>query len=342
MRDRKNKCIIGFTTGIWFLSLVVFFWYMIGAERINGFAVGLYGVWNLVIFSTAYFFISRKVNITMGKVTACIQSMIDGKPVQNFSMQEESLLGKFQMQLKKLYEILDGSREYEETMRKDMSELVMELVHQVNTPLTNIQMYCGFLVEDDLPLEERKHICEIIDAQVDKLGWFAEGFTKTARLEQDIRKLTPAKQPILPMLLSAIDEISLKAQDHGNEVSLDGEQNIEAVYDRRWTEEAIFNLLDNGVKYSDPHTPIEMEMVAYDLYVRINIISYGQIIPKEEYPRIFKRFYRGENAPLVKEGVGLGLFLTRQIISGQGGYVKVGNRNGKANVFSVFLLSGSQ
>lgn len=328
---------------IWTVAAVCLFSLLAVCIFIGGTAKPLYvlvgyGIWNLCIFGIAWLIISRRVTDIMRQVDDCIQSMIDGQPVWNFPVGEESLLGKFQVQLMKLYQILSSSREREERQRKELSSLVADLIHQINTPLTNIQIYSGFLMQDDLVEEEKAQMCQIIDDQIEKLGWFADGFTKTARLEEDMRKLRPERQQILPMILSAIDEISVKAEAHGNEICLLGEQDIEAFFDRRWTEEAVFNLLDNAVKYGEEGGLIRVRMTAYDIYVRVDVINYGEPVPKEEYTALFNRYYRGKNASCIKEGVGLGLYLVRQIAAEQGGYVKVGDYKGKGTVFSLFLL----
>lgn len=333
----KVKKIISITAGIWFISLLVFLFCCHKTASISLMAAGIYGLWNLIIFSAAYVLITRVVNETIRQINDCIQSLIDGTPRQHFSMEEETLPGKFQMQIMKLYHIMDGAREKEEQMRRELSEIVADMIHQVNTPLTNIQMYSSFLTKDDLPPKDREQICEVIDAQIEKLGWFAEGFGKTVRMDEDMMQLNPKVQPILDMILGAIDQASLKAWEHHNELVLSGDQTIQAVYDRRWTEEAMFNLLDNAIKYGKEGCPVTVDMTAYDLFVRIDIKNWGDEIPKEEYNKIFSRFYRGQNAMFVKEGVGLGLYLVRKIVAEQGGYVKVGSYNGKGNVFSLFL-----
>ncbi len=338
MLDNKKEVrrIIIAAAAVWLISLLVFIWLYLGTGNTLMASV-IYGVWNLVVFFAAYLKISKNVNKVLQGIDACIQSIIDGKPRQLFPPQEESLLGKFQSQIMKLYQILDAAREQEEKQHEELSGLVADLVHQINTPLTNLQMYAGFLTQDDLSPEEKLQIKEVIDAQVEKMGWFAEGFVKTMRLETDIRKLNPRKQPILDMVLSAVDQISLKAKKHGNEIELAGDQNIQAMYDRRWTEEAVFNILENAVKYGEEKMPVCIRLTAYELFARIDIMNYGDVIPQEEYPRIFKRYYRGRNAALIKEGVGLGLYLSREIISEQGGYIKVSSAKGMGNIFSIFL-----
>lgn len=197
MKMENNREIVGWTVkmalAVWALSLAAFA--IICTYMESRTAIVLYGVWNLFVFGCAYIRISRNVTRVLGKVDECIQSMIAGDPKEEFSPQEESVLGKFQFQNGKLYEMLNGAREREEKQHRELSGMIAALVHQVNTPLTNIQMYCGFLVQDELPQKDREQICEVIQAQVEKLGWFAEGFTKTMRLEDDIRRLNPAGQP---------------------------------------------------------------------------------------------------------------------------------------------------
>ncbi len=335
-RRKRVRWIIGITAGIWIISLFVFLLYSKREGNAGLAAIALYGLWNIFVFSISYWRILRTVNMVLYDMNDSIQSLIDGKPRPHFKEEEESLPGKFQMQLMKLYRIMNAAKDEEQKVRREMSGMVADLVHQVNTPITNIQMYSGFLTQDELTREEKIKMCGVINAQVEKLGWFAEGFSKTARLETDIMKVSPKPQPILPMVVSAIDQIALKAQKRGNEIALEGNQDICAVYDRRWTEEALFNILDNAVKYGKEKMPVTVEMTAYNLFVRIDVRNWGPAIPKEEYSKIFARFYRGRNAAMT-EGVGLGLYLARKILTEQGGYVKAGEYGKKGNEFSIFL-----
>lgn len=104
--------------------------------------------------------------------------------------------------------------------------------------------------------------------------------------------------------------------------------------DAKWTEEAIYNILDNAVKYSYPNMDIDIVVSDTVNYMKIDIISTGDRIPAENYNELFKRFYRGENSHN-KDGFGIGLFLSREIVELQGGYITVDSRD--RNVFSVFL-----
>ena len=108
-----------------------------------------------------------------------------------------------------------------------------------------------------------------------------------------------------------------------------------AVFDSKWTAEALANIVDNAIKYTE-HGTITISAVSYEMFARIDISDTGSGIPESEQAKIFARFYRS-NSVQKQEGVGIGLYLARQIISGEGGYIKVASVPGKGSTFSVFL-----
>ena len=108
-----------------------------------------------------------------------------------------------------------------------------------------------------------------------------------------------------------------------------------AVFDFKWTAEALANIVDNAIKYTE-HGTITISAVSYEMFARIDISDTGSGIPETEQAKIFARFYRS-NSVQKQEGVGIGLYLARQIISGEGGYIKVASVPGKGSTFSIFL-----
>ena len=120
------------------------------------------------------------------------------------------------------------------------------------------------------------------------------------------------------------------------------ETDVAANIDSKWTQEAIFNIADNAVKYTDKGS-ITISATEFDMFVRVDISDTGKGIPEEDQPKIFGRFYRGTSTKS-EEGVGIGLHLAREIVSGQGGYIKVKSnpvQNAAATepvtTFSIFL-----
>ena len=98
----------------------------------------------------------------------------------------------------------------------------------------------------------------------------------------------------------------------------------------------MFNLLDNAIKYSPEGTEILICTKEFEMFSCISISDQGIGIPEEEQALIFGRFYRGTEVR-EQSGVGIGLYLTRTIIEGQGGYVNVRSEKGKGSTFEVFL-----
>lgn len=278
----------------------------------------------------------EKVNTTMEQVDATIDGLIHHRRPQYFSETEDSLLGKFQSEILQLHDMLTSYESREKELRESLSGSISDLVHQINTPITNIRMYSGFLQDGGLTDEEQRQFAIKIQKQADKLSWLGEGFAKVSRMESGIISLQPEVQKILPILLRAIDQVTLKAQEHGNEIALEGDQKQEAYLDAKWTEEVFYNLLDNAVKYSDEGSRIVVAMTRYEMYIRVDVRNCGLKIEKEEYPKVFQRFYRSGQVQ-EQEGVGLGLYLAREIVRGQQGYMKVGRNEVGETVFSVFL-----
>lgn len=290
----------------------------------------------LVFLLYKYKKMERLADKTMAQVNDTLEQLILGREVRYFSENEDTLPGKFQTQAGRLYDIYKAQEQKERQLRDQISSSISDLVHQINTPIANINMYSEFLKEDSLTAEEYRHFANNLERQARKLKWLGEGFARVSRLETGIISLKPESQPVLPVLLQAVDQVALKAEQHENDIQLKGKQNLNACLDRKWTEEVFFNLLDNAVKYSDPGSLILVEILEYEMYVRVNVCSLGARIEREEFARVFQRFYRGKNAE-DQEGVGLGLYLAREIIRGQRGYIKGEYHPEKGNVFSVFL-----
>lgn len=285
--------------------------------------------------------LSGCVNKALHTASECVQSLIDGIPEKegtvSFFPWEDTVTGKLKAQIYKLYDIMKAHEEQELALKNQLSGLIADLVHQMNTPLTNIRMYCDFLQMPDLSMEKKSHFLSNIARQAEKLGWFGEGFEKAARLETDIITLRPEEQELLPIVLEAVAQASPRAEANQREIRLEGDRSIRACVDGKWTLEAVFNLLDNAVKYGAEGSDILVRMSAYELYACIEVCSEGNRIPEAERNAVFQRFFRGKQAAMLKEGVGLGLFLTRKIIGDQGGYVSIDNYGENGNGFRIFV-----
>lgn len=297
----------------------------------------LFGVLNLSVLAVVYFLLARRVNDTLDTLSDMIEDLICGKERIEFPIAEDTVISKLQGQLLKLYDILCSHKEREEKLRKQLDENIGNLVHQINTPITNLRLYVDFLRRDDLTVPEREKFLSCMEEQAQKLFWLGESFSKISRLETGIIRLKPEKQKVEPVLLNAIDQVMVKAENKGMEISLSGETQAVALIDLKWTTEALFNILDNAVKYGKAETKIEI--IAADLtnYISIAVRNESEIkIDPDEYYQLFQRFYRGK-ANTETEGVGLGLYIARKILEEEKSYIKAETKPDGKIEFAVFL-----
>ena len=221
-------------------------------------------------------------------------------------------------------------------LEKDkIKSLIADISHQTKTPIANLLLYSELLLEEDtgnLSAQMCENIVQL-HAQSEKLQFLIDSLVKLSRLENGILQLASQEEALKPMLTLAVKETESKARTKGLELILH-DMDEKAYFDSKWTLEAICNIL-NAVKYTNEGS-ISLSVTAYEMFVRIDIKDSGIGIKEEELSKIFSRFYRSEDAKNM-EGVGIGLYLSRQIISGEGGYIKVSSVYGQGSTFSVFL-----
>lgn len=220
--------------------------------------------------------------------------------------------------------------------RAGIKELVTDISHQTKTPLSNIMLYSQ-LLQEQVQDQESRRLAEQIKQQSEKLQFLIETLIKTSRLETGTFQIKPEKNRICAAAEDSIRQVKKKAADKNIAIENKADGELTASFDRKWTTEAFFNILDNAVKYSSPGSRIQVSADAYEIYVAVKFRDQGKGISQEEIPKIFGRFYRGQEVQQ-EEGIGIGLYLSRQIIEAQSGYITVHSKPGKGSEFQVYLL----
>ena len=250
---------------------------------------------------------------------------------------DESMLSSLESKLAHYLTASATSAKNVQAEKDKIKTLIADISHQTKTPIANILLYTQLLREQSLP-EESQLCVDSLESQSRKLQSLIDALVKTSRLESGIIALRPSAGNLASVIQSAISQLAPKAEEKG--ISIVAESiDADAVFDSKWTEEAIFNLLDNAVKYTPTGGEVHIRVAPYELFSAVHIRDTGPGIQEEEQPKVFQRFYRGMEHQN-EEGVGIGLYLVRQIAEGQGGYVKVSSETGKGCVFSLFLPKG--
>lgn len=247
---------------------------------------------------------------------------------------DESMLSSLETKFAQYLDASTVSSRNLQTEKDKIKTLIADISHQTKTPIANVLLYTQLLNEQELNAECRTYAREL-EVQANRLQSLIDALVKTSRLETGIISLHPTRDQLDAVIQSAVSQLIPKAED--KQISLLADSTgAEAVFDPKWTLEAIVNLLDNAVKYTAAGGRITVTVTEYELFSCINVIDNGPGISEEEQPKIFQRFYRGTEHQ-AEEGVGIGLYLVRQIAEGQGGYVRVRSVRGQGSIFSLYI-----
>ncbi len=287
----------------------------------------------IIILLIGLLTVIRQKNI---KMLERLNAMLDMAAENSFCETEftESRLSKIESRMCRYLSAGKTSYEQINSEKNEIKALISDISHQTKTPIANILLYSELLCDSNDLSENGKKLAENIKAQADKLNFLIGSLIKISRLENGIVTVLP-KENSISKLLSSLDFES-KAHKKGIALKIDASTEMTAFFDFKWTAEALSNIVDNAVKYTPNGGTVRVSAVLYEMFVKIDISDNGIGIGEEDYPKIFARFYR---SPRVsdEQGVGIGLYLAREIISKQGGYIKVTSEENKGSVFSVFI-----
>ena len=316
-----------------FMSVLLYF---LTENRLALYCGLLYSVAVLGCMALFLAFIRRKLALFSDALCKLLDDMMLSNQEPPQYAEEENLFYKIQHRLSRLYEVLRESKSSIAKERADLQELISDISHQVKTPIANLKMLDATLLEQNVSLEKQKEFLLAMDSQLDKLDFLMQAMIKTSRLEAGVIALEPKPQAIYDTLAAALGGILLNAEQKKIAVTVDCPETVSAAHDRKWTTEALFNILDNAVKYTPAGGKIHVAVACWEMYVKIDISDTGIGIPEQHQGTIFKRFYR-EDSVHDAPGIGIGLYLTREIITRQAGFIRVSSKVGAGSTFSVCL-----
>lgn len=280
----------------------------------------------LVVFLTRY---------RTKKTLDAIEAMLDAATNGSFSEVrfDETRLSALETKFAHYLHASSLSARNVAAQKEQVQVLISDISHQAKTPIAALLLYSDLLAESELTVQQRANT-EAIRAQGEKLRFLTDSLVKLSRLEAGILTFRPREEAVEPMLNQVLQQYTARAREKGLTLQAEATGAV-ANFDPKWTAEALGNLVDNAIKYT-PSGGVSLSVREYAFFTRIDVTDTGPGIPEAEQPLVFTRFYRGASTREA-EGVGVGLHLARQIISGQGGYLKLTSQVGAGSTFSVFL-----
>ncbi len=227
-----------------------------------------------------------------------------------------------------------------ENLRRDF---VANVSHELKTPITSIKGFVETLLEGStMSAEESQRFLQIISRQADRLHAIIVDLLKLSRIEQETERgeIVLELDRINDVLQAAMSACELKATAKNIKLNLFCDRSIQARINAPLLEQAIVNLIENAIKYSDQNTSISIEAEANNNLVTISVKDQGQGIAKEHLPRLFERFYTVDKArSRAQGGTGLGLAIVKHIVLAHGGNISVQSQPGEGSNFTISLMS---
>lgn len=263
-----------------------------------------------------------------------LDQLLNGRDLHITVEYQDELPSKIRYQLVRLSEKIQGSEQQLKRERDEIRELIADIAHQMRNPLANMESYLELLGGVQCEAERQEYLGALKKTS-SQLHFLTESFIKMARLENRIIQIKPDFSLLSQTILHSIFQVKKAAYDKRIVIDLAMDETLEISHDANWLGEAIYNMLENSVKYSPPHSVIRVSAAQNEMYTKISVSDSGIGIMEGEEGRIFQRFYRGKRTD-GQPGFGLGLYLAREIVLLHGGFLKA-RRNTPGLEISMFL-----
>lgn len=257
--------------------------------------------------------------------------------VDDQSLQEQTEDPVITELLVRLGENLRQKTQYLSEERDHTKTLVTDISHQLKTPVSALKTCFSLYLEAETP-EEKTEFLERSELQMNKLEALISSLIQISRLETSLITLLGEPVTLTELLTGAVSSIYLKASRKEITIETSDFEDLSLHLDRKWTTEALINILDNAVKYSPSKSCIQIRVQTMFSFVRIEFEDEGIGISQDERNSVFRRFFRGSSEEVKhSEGIGVGLYLARKILEEQGGTITVYPAPERGSIFVVQL-----
>lgn len=277
----------------------------------------------------------KEARLFAEKVEAALDAIVTGKEWTIEGELEDSLWGRTGTQLAKAGNVFQKKEEESVREKERVKGLISDISHQTRTPVANIKLYLELLGDEKLSQSGQEFLGKI-QGQMEKIDFLMQSMVKMSRIETGILQIRKEDKNLYETIRHAVASVVPEAVQKEIALYVDCEEEMFIRHDSKWTEEAVYNVLDNALKYTEPGGKIHIQAGRQELFVKLSISDTGKGIAPERQAEIFTRFYR-EPEVHDKPGVGIGLYLARTIMELQKGYIEVQSEVGRGASFRLYF-----
>lgn len=271
------------------------------------------------------------------KLTQGAKQVIEGDYDININENKEGDFSKLAVSFNSMKDVIRNNISELEKEKQFLADLLSDISHQLKTPISSMIVYNDILLNKELSKDQKETFLLNTKNQLSRMTWLIQSMLKLAKIDAKAIELSREEQSLNETILEAIDSIQSKAMQ--NEVSINFNQKDEVSFehDRLWIEEALINIIKNGIEHTDKGGRIDIDVIENALYWRIIIEDNGEGICEEDLPHIFKRFFKAKTSRKI-DAVGIGLALAKSIIEQHNGIVEVSSIAGVGTKFTITFL----
>lgn len=277
----------------------------------------------------------KEARLFAEKVEAALDAIVTGKEWTIEGELEDSLWGRTGTQLAKAGNVFQKKEEESVREKERVKGLISDISHQTRTPVANIKLYLELLGDEELSQSGQEFLGKI-QGQMEKIDFLMQSMVKMSRIETGILQIHKEDKNLYETIRHAVASVVPEAAQKKIALYVDCEEEMFIRHDSKWTEEAIYNVLDNALKYTESGGKIHIQAERQELFVKLSISDTGKGIAPERQAEIFTRFYR-EPEVHDKPGGGIGLYLARTIMELQKGYIEVQSEVGRGASFRLYF-----
>jgi len=211
--------------------------------------------------------------------------------------------------------------------------------HDMRTPMTTIGGFIDAILDGTIPEDQQEHYLKIVSSEIKRLSRLVSTLLDISKIQAGERKFTMEPFDICELSRQIIISLEQRLTDKNLDVEFEcDDEKMIAVADRDAIYQVLYNICDNGVKFSNEGGKYKISVKDSDKKILVSVYNEGDGIPKEDLPYVFDRFYKSDKSRgLDKTGVGLGMFISRTIMEAHGENITVRSKQGEFCEFTITL-----
>lgn len=296
-------------------------------------SIGLVVLLESIIFLLVFIIFQWKQYYEIRMLSKYLQKVYEGKEIIDIRDYKEGELSILKSDIYKLIVILKQQKEILEKDKVFLSQSLNNISHQLKTPLTSMMILNDIMMKDDIPKEKRREFQIQIRLQLQRMEWLIKTLLKLAKIDAEAVTFDKKLCSLDNIINECIDSLKIPMELKNIKYKVICKQRIQICVDKHWIKEAFINIFKNCIEHTKEDGNIIVECEEYPFQINVMVRDNGCGIAQEDIPHIFERFYKGKNTS--KDSVGIGLALTKSILTQHQATIKVQSEINKGTCFHI-------